>query len=206
MAMYATGGPWLVRGATVGAAALAIVLGAGPAFADCHGNGVDSGSADASVGAQGSKQTVAWNLGNREVRVRSKTGDGLNAGKCLDAAFDWMTDGITDGHYDARIARNCRPGTVVQSDADGNGYWLEPSDWGNRKVTGIQKAAGCNYDESNESYGNSCEYVAAGVDNCTFTKAIPFASGDSGPARIILRGNSGALFYNSGGDVQSADS
>mgnify|MGYP000943592718 CR=1 FL=1 len=52
---------------------------------------------------------------------------------CLDAIVDWMT---VSGHYDARNARNCAPGTSR------SGTITEPANWGNRDVTGLQKAAG----------------------------------------------------------------
>lgn len=47
--------------------------------------------------------------------------------------LDWRT---SEGHYDARTLRNCKPGATVRTDPGGDGWWSE--DWGPRTITGVR--------------------------------------------------------------------
>ena len=181
----------------------AVMLTAGPALADCHGDGDDGGDGTATIGVSGSEQIGKWRLNQERVRVKATTGSGMNTDNCHDAAVDWMT---TSGHYDNRIARNCRPGTLAESNSGGDGWWGEPSNWGGRTVTGLQKGAGLVYVEATESYKNS-EYFSASEPNCPFGDGSPFtAQSPVTFVKFIWRTGSGALYYNGGGDVASASS
>lgn len=62
-----------------------------------------------------------------------------NAGRCVDSLFDW----ISTGHHDARVMRNCDPGTT---------YWTQ---WNNgahiNSTTGAKKAGICMAESSANS-------------------------------------------------------
>ncbi len=184
------------RAATVlGAVAAVILLGATAASADCHGNGVNSGNGYKFVGAPGSQQTMTWSLPDRSTYVRSETGAAMSLSICLEARSDWMTQ---SGHYDARAARNCDDGSSVA------GTWKEPSSWGGRAVTGLQKAAGCKYVQTADPSYADCDYVEESVGGCPFQSGAARAWTASSHAMFLRRQN-GQLESNNGGDVNAAD-
>ena len=118
---------------------------------------------------------------------------------CLDALVDWMT---TSGHYDARDARNCKPGPNSYR----SGSIIEPSDWGGRSVTGLQKAAGCKYIQttSPSTYG-TCDYAPETPAPCKFNTNDAHPWYTKGHA-VWLRRQDGTIEFNDGGNVQSPDS
>lgn len=190
------------RSFTVAAACLAIwTLGAGAAWADCHGNSAhDNGYKYAFTGAVGSEQDVFWELGGiyggRGVRVMSRAGASMSTDICLDSLFDWMT---LSGHFDARVARNCAPDTERVSDSGGD-EWQPDDDWGNRTLTGIQKGAGCKYLQTTNppSYGTTCYDVTWAV--CSPTTASPWTALSQ---RVWVRHQDTTIDYNSGGDTDN---
>lgn len=155
---------WLVS------SALALVLGsATSAFADCHGDGDNSGSGTTNVGPTTSSQYLAWDLSDRKMTVRATNSDEVSTNYCLEARNDWITDGrvTSGGHYDARASRNCdATGASVRG-----GTITEPSSWGGRNVKGLQKAAGCIYDQypaGDPTEYLGCVYVPESKSGCTF--------------------------------------
>lgn len=171
----------------------------GAADADCQGDGDTSGSGTKYVGASGSEQHWSWNLSGRQIYVGSTTGSGMSTSVCLDAAADWMTK-AGDGHYDARFARNCRPGSFY------GGTFTEPSDFGGSSVTGLQKAAGCRYVQTANPYYDDCAYDTESAVNpdtgsyCKFSRALPWTSKCAG---FFIRHEDGTVDINNGGDVNS---
>lgn len=140
-------------------AAVATIVGEGDAVADCHVNGVDSGTSSTLAGPSGSYQSYQWSLAGRSAYTLSSTGPSIPTNKCVDARFDWMT---TAGHYDARVSRNCR-----WSSSRG-GTFAEPAGWAGVTVTGLQKAAGCVYTVGSTT-PTGCLYVSGSVPGCLFS-------------------------------------
>ena len=96
----------------------------------------------------------------------------------------------TSGHYDARGARNCQPGTTR------SGTITDPSGWSGRNVTGIQKAAGCTYNQTSPPSYSGCSHVPA--SGCTFPAESAGAWTHTSHA-ILLRAQDGTVNFNSGG-------
>jgi hypothetical protein len=116
-----------------------VVLGttAAPALAV---DGPVSGAERTTAGIAGNVQWFSWNRGDKRVRLSNTTHANMSNAHCVDAFFDWRTSG---GHYDARILRNCKRGSYVQTDpasAGGDGYWSE--DWGPRSITAVRVVVG----------------------------------------------------------------
>lgn len=207
---------WTRAASILGASAVLVGAPAAVAFADCspHGNGVNSGSAYFSVGPSGSSQSSTWNLGNRTVYVGTITSSGMSTSRCHDMMFDWATD---SGHYDARQVRNCDPGSQASSQSSGSWPANEPSGWAGRDVNGLQKGAGCVYNQSSESFVE-CVQFPDRLPQCVFGNgpgASPYPSNenDSRPiaekknfTRYISRSENGTLTYNSGGNIASSTS
>ncbi len=197
--------------AIVSVAAAVCIIGSASALADCHGDGVDAGEDTVHAGPGGSDQVGKWSLANRQVRVKVHTGNGLNSGRCLDSFFDWETHGAFAGHYDSRIVRDCYPGSNLESDPNGDGYWEEPSDWGSASVSGLNKGMGANYDltdgayvSGGREYFQQSEYYPNIAGTCAWTAAIPFDADHAWDHRHWLKNAAGAEYYNSGGDVTNA--
>jgi hypothetical protein len=159
----------------VGAITAALgALGQSGAFADCGGNGLDSGAGSRHVGATGSTQSWSWELSTRHVTVGSVTGGSMSTDLCLDAYFDWMTQ--NQSHYDRRTARNCAPGTAISS-----GTFTEPTNFDGSPVTGLQKAAGCKYLQVPDAHLGDCSYDTESARHddgtyCEFTKPLAWTS------------------------------
>ena len=184
------------RGLTVLAAAVvAVVITATLAWADCHGDGDNAGTGTKHVGANNSTQTMTWNLGDRTTYVWSEAGSGMSTDHCLEAQSDWET---VAGHYDARAARTCKPGGHRE------GTYTEAASWSGRDVTGLQKAAGCIYQQYPPDYLNSCDYVAESEDTsmCPFGAAFPW---NDKTHAVYLRRENGDIEFNDGGDPSDPD-
>ena len=144
--------------------------------------------------------------------MKSKTGSGLNSGRCIDAFFDWEAQGLFAGHYDSRIIRNCYPGSNLESDPNGDGYWVEPSNWGGESVSGLQKGMGATYDLSDGAYVSggreyfqqSEHYPNINEDTCAWSEAITFTAAHAWNHKHWFKNAAGAEYYNDGGDVTDA--
>lgn len=103
----------------------------------------------------------------------------MSTAVCQDTRVDWMT---TSGHYDARGARTCQVGSLRV------GAIYDPAGWSARDVTGLQKAAGCVYNQGPVTY-SGCQYVSASASGCPFptTARVWTAKVHS----ILLRAQSG---------------
>lgn len=98
------------------------------------------GSGITYVGLSPSAQGLRWTVPGEEIRLWARfaaTSTG-SARYCHDAAVDWFTNGT--GHYDARVIRNCNPGTTIETDPGGNGFWQEPNNYDEADVTRVQRA------------------------------------------------------------------
>jgi hypothetical protein len=169
-------------------------------MADCHGNSPhDTGYEDAHEGATSSAQYVSWELrgsgAGRGVRVESDASSGMSTDICLDAIFDWMT---VDGHFDARVTRNCAPGWDRISDSGGD-FWEPDNLWGPRTLTGIQKGAGCKYEQVSTS-GHTAPWLGD-CDNVTGHQCVPstVAPWTDLAQRVWVRHQDTTIDYNSGG-------
>ncbi len=109
---------------------MVVVLLPSVAAADTYGN--------TSTEAGAGKQYAIWNKSTRKIRLRVNPYSSMSPDRCMDAMLDWLAD----GHYDSRVVRSCLPGTDEESDPGGDGYWVEPSSWGDRSVTNMQKGFG----------------------------------------------------------------
>lgn len=85
-----------------------------------------------------------WSKSEKRLSLGSFPGYSMSTDRCMDAMLDWKT---TSGHYDARVVRSCDPGGKVSTDPGGDGYWQEPSDWGGRTITDMQKGVGARIDD-----------------------------------------------------------
>lgn len=164
---------------------------AGVAAADCYGDGVDSGSATKYKGA--GTQTMQWSLSSKRSWVYSYTEDDMSTNVCLEAKFDWMTNG---GHYDARVSRNCSLESVY-----GGSISDAPNFFG-ASVTGVQKSAGCRFVQSSSVYASDdCAYISDSVPGC---KWIQHLSWEDASHAVFLRKQNGDLEYNDGGNPRSS--
>lgn len=174
------------------------LLAGGPAFADCHGDGVNSGSGRKYVGA--GTQFWEWSLANGESTTTSQSYSGMSYDLCLESRFDWETQ---SGHYDARATRMCgKPYSY-------GGVVGEPLSWGGRDVTGLQKAAGCKYLQTSPpassppDYGD-CEYDSDSETGCPFAANSAQAWNEKNHAVFLLR-QDGTVEQNDGGVVSDPD-
>lgn len=175
-------------------------MSASAAFADCHTDGVNSGDDYAYVGPAGSSEHGAWDLQAKAVREDTYAGSGMSTSKCVDTYLDWAT---TIGHYDSRLTRVCQPGGHRVTDMGGDGWAQEPSDWGGRTVTGLQKGAGCFYNQSTENF-DICTNFPEHLPGCVYDLVYDsFSLGDmTWFTRYWVTHQDGTIDYNSGGLVQ----
>jgi len=110
---------------------------------------------------------------------------------CLDAYVDWETT-VGGGHYDRRQGRNCKPGSGF------GGTITEPSNFNGRPVTGLQKAAGCRYEQVPSAHLGTCDYDTEGESNCYFSSALAWTSKC---AATLVRHEDGTTDFEDGGDV-----
>jgi hypothetical protein len=106
----------------------------------------------------------------------------------------------TDNHYDARISRNC---DATGTSNRGGAFQTEPSNWGGRTVTGLQKAAGCVYQQAGTPYYSGCEYLAGSQAGC---EPSATAWNTYSHATFLRREDGTTPVYWDGGFVQSASS
>ncbi|TIC79001.1 hypothetical protein [Nocardioides sp. GY 10127] len=127
---------------------LVVVLTCGISLATAGVVGADTPQEGSDTVSAGSgSQFGRWSKSNKRLRLKVSPNNNMNTDKCMDVMLDWGTQG--NEHYDSRVVRSCLPGTNEETDPDGDGYWSEPSDWGGRTVTGIQKGWGYMIDDSN---------------------------------------------------------
>lgn len=195
----------LPRMTVVMAAAFALtVTFASAAFADCHADGVNSGDDVKYVGPGTSSEEGAWDLGAKAVKEFTDADFGMSTSKCLDTYVDWAT---TSGHYDQRLTRVCQPGGWRLTDQGGDGWALEPSDWGGRTVTGLQKGAGCLYNQSTGNF-DDCSDFPEHLSGCVYDLVTDSftLSYMKWFTRWWVTYQDGTIAYNSGGDVASNNS
>lgn len=78
------------------------------------------------------------------IKLRVYPSTAMSSDHCIDAMVDWKN---LDGHYDARVARSCRPGDYWGTDMNGDFYWNEPSNWAGQNVVDMQKGYGYTFDD-----------------------------------------------------------
>lgn len=180
-----------------------ILIGTTAAWADCHAStGDTSGSGSETIGA--GSQSWSWNRLIGEAYVSGNANNGMDLDKCLDTFVDWMT---TSGHYDARIARNCKPG------GGRAGTITEPSSWGGRTISGLQKAGACKYfqDASPPGYYQPtnptlCGYDSESADEDGHVCYIgPAGTWTSKCGAYFIRHEDGTIDFNDGNQVQDCD-
>lgn len=178
---------------------LVVTIGlAAPAFADCHGDGVNSGSTQTYVGV--GIQRWEWSLANRRAYTRSESQPAMSYDLCLDAIFDWETQ---SNHYDSRVTRMCAKGRAH------GGTVTEPAGWGGRTVTGLQKAAGCKYLQTSPPAASPPDYAACDHDpdsetGCPITANAANAWNTLDHAVFLMR-QDGQVEINPGGAVSDPD-
>lgn len=80
------------------------------AFADPSGS-------DYTYAGSGS-QYAQWSRANRNIRLVVTPTTSMSNDACMDACLDWWH---TNGdHYDGRVVRSCRPGTMWETDTNGD--------------------------------------------------------------------------------------
>lgn len=132
----------MMRGVLSVSLALALTgVAAGQVQADTPQEGSDTANAGSGT------QFASWSKSNHRLRLKVLPGNSMSTDKCMDVMLDWGTNG--SGHYDGRVVRSCAPGIDEETDPDANGFWDEPSGWGGRDVTGIQKGWGYTIDDDN---------------------------------------------------------
>lgn len=90
------------------------------------------------------QQYAEWSKSNRRIKFLIYAQSSMSTDRCLDGMLDWKTSNGT--HYDARVVRTCMPGgEAITGTADG--YWNEPSDWGGRTITDMQKGVAARIDD-----------------------------------------------------------
>ncbi len=88
-------------------------------------------------------QYAEWNRSQKRLSLRVNTYT-MSSDRCIDSMLDWQTTG---GHYDSRVVRVCRNNRFLDTDPGGDGYWSEPTDWGGRTITDMQKGWGAYIDD-----------------------------------------------------------
>jgi hypothetical protein len=97
--------------------------------AAAEANDHTSGSDTTYLGPGSSSQYLYWNRTTRRIRLKVVfAGDPTESSTfCLESTVDWR---VEDGsHFDPRVVRNCDPGSSVETDPGGDGYWVEPANW-----------------------------------------------------------------------------
>jgi hypothetical protein len=189
-----------IRTVLVACSATATLFLAGPAFASCNGDGIDSGTQYTYAGDNPSAQSASWQLLNHRVRETTDTATSMNLDYCQDAFFDWSTSG---GHYDARIVRNCAPGTHRETDSLYDGWWDEPANWAGRYVLGLQKGAGCGFRQTDWTY-QSCEQFPARIPGCLVDNGSAMRYPNDA-ANFWVRTQSNQIHFYTGHDPSSAN-
>lgn len=177
---------WLALGM-----ALTVGVTAGSALADCHTTRYASGSGTMNKGPAGGYGAASWNVSTRSIRTTAD-GRSLASGYCVTAAFDWAT---VSGHFDARMARDCDPGSGSMLDTQVD------SNTGGRTLRGMQKWGVC-YGPNNT--GTGCTTSSMSVSGCTIsTMNFVFGTGNN-TTRQWRRNSNGTYFYDDGGNPASA--
>jgi hypothetical protein len=93
--------------AVVSSAFAVLVMGAGPALAECS-PGPTSGNSSPNLSSNRWAYGI-WNGGTDSFDLTVNVANGLGDGKCVTAYFDWGTNNAK--HFDARAARTCKGNT-----------------------------------------------------------------------------------------------
>ncbi|MDG4752638.1 hypothetical protein O7630_16975 [Micromonospora sp. WMMD718] len=119
------------------------------------------------------------------LRVLANPTGAVPSGKCLDMWYDWSREG---GHFDARMARSCRPASQRDS---GNTYE-------STNVFGFNKLFSC-YGNNNATTSGTCE-IAIGLP------ADVIVSIPNKCTRSWWLTSTGSYLYDGGGSVTSCTS
>ncbi|MGH3346177.1 MAG: hypothetical protein ACRDO4_04290 [Nocardioides sp.] len=166
------------------------VLVASPASANTH----NYGTSTTDLGGGSSYQHHEWDFDLQRIRLVSKVDSTSSGDKCLDAAFDWRTS--NGAHYDARVVRNCDPGSYLETDAAGDGFWDEPASWDNRPVNGVSRAFAVVVDDDNLHIDNKIR-ISPAQGSCCYGDG--YSSDEAPPTNgqynvaIITRYDSGTV-------------
>lgn len=141
---------------------------------------------------------ASWDSSARTIYLESDAGSTLGSGHCADAWFDWQTAG--GDHYDARLSRNCRPGTSRIAASSYSGYQEH-----NNSVTftGVQKLSGCvYYQPPGDGRLHGCVQSAYAYNSVESVNP----SRPNNVTYFWVRLADGSLTYNTGGDPTSFSS
>lgn len=139
-----------------------LVLGTSPAMAN------PNGESTLSVGA--GTQTGKWQLSGRTLRMIVRPTSDMNPDRCMDSLLDW--DAGTP-HYDGRVVRSCRPGSSHETDANNDGWWVEPSDWDGGDGIDMKKGFGYIIDDDDLSVFSNLTDKYSGTSSNSFYTTAP---------------------------------
>ncbi|MEU4626649.1 hypothetical protein AB0G04_42530 [Actinoplanes sp. NPDC023801] len=122
------------------------------------------------------------------LRVLANPTGAVPSGKCVDMWYDWNREEVGSDHYDARMARSCRPAYNRDS---GNTYE-------STNVAGRNKLFSC-YGNNNATTSGTCN-VTAGAPS-TVNPSIPNPC-----TRAWWLTSTGSYQYNAGGSSTSCTS
>jgi hypothetical protein len=151
-------------GMVLGASLLALVVGGGPALADCD-PGPNSGNSSPNLSANRWAYGI-WSGGTNTFDLTVNVSNNMGDPTCVVAFFDWNTGGT--GHFDARAARTCK-GNSDRS-VEGSGDWTEAS-YPNRDHVAVQKLGVCQGDKDAPIGQQSC--VDSAATECSVSGANP---------------------------------
>lgn len=151
-------------------------------------------------------QYASWNATTTPDKVRAYSSTGaVHSNRCQDLFFDWWTNG--DGHYDARVVRNCKDNSHRETEQNGDNWHKENDP--RRTLAGVQKAAGCIYYINITSYVSpdaivDCSQLTQTRDNVTDSHSYG-ASGNNFFVHFWIRWPNGDKDIVSGGDAWRSD-
>lgn len=106
-----------------------------------------AGSGTTTIGGGNGSQYQSWNYNTEYAYTSATAKTNMPTTECVDSSIDWNR---TDGHYDARRTRVCKPGATYA------GSVTEQSNFYGANVVGARIAGGCRYVQS----GGAGDYVA----------------------------------------------
>lgn len=124
----------------------------------------DSATGDDAASAGSGGQHAEWHASTERLRLKSSPFASMSTDRCMDAMLDWKH--TAGPHYDARVVRSCKPGSLIQSytwagdGVDSNGgnlntgqvFWHEPAgDWDDANISETQKGYGYEADDDYEN-------------------------------------------------------
>lgn len=117
---------------------------------------------------------------------------------CADSWFDWST---ASGHYDARLTRNCQPGSDRVAASSTSGYQEHLN---SRELIGIQKLGGCVY-YFQDGLLHGCQQDPP-YGMCDVSNSSVEENGNNYSTYTWLRYTDGSTSYFTGGDPTSSTS